>query len=155
MRHFDPMLGRWEGEGLWRRIGAEQTTPQRARWLIERALDGSFVRMEFLAESSGRRSPWVGCFRAEPDADPLAQPVRSAWVNVKSGYQFTESGAFDATGRVLTLDTQQKGPQGVATPHRSTFRVLDSDRLSVVDEDLDERTGSWVTTFTFEPRRVK
>ncbi len=153
LRQFETLIGTWKGEGYTRPSADGEKTPRRAVWEIDWALDGLWVRMEFLnrfAEEPDRAgSPWAGFMTYDPEGATL----RTVWAHAGNGFTFRETGGWDETGRVLVLHSVWDLPEGKTQKHRSTFRVIDCDHVRVVDEDFDEEKGEWWESFVYELER--
>jgi len=164
MRHFEPLMGDWEGtitgEGP---DGTPVTIP--INWKTTKVFDGRWIRFEFTSKEEivpGRFVEWEGLFTANPDTGE----IESVWMTPQlrltaddtrflDGRRiFFEKGRWDDAGRVLTLIAhKQNAPDQPIVEVKSTFTIAeDGQSFTVVDEEK-QPDGSWKTSGTFRLER--
>ncbi len=103
-----------------------------------RSLGGFWAVLEHKAEIMGM--PWTGLMQLGFDA--AAKKYVGTWVDSFNAYQWKLEGAVDASGKILTLDTE--GPccrTGKIEKFRETFEIQGKDRLLFTSSQL--QNGAW------------
>ncbi|MGH7244125.1 MAG: DUF1579 family protein [Phycisphaerales bacterium] len=145
------LVGTWDGDGML--AGPETTVSQKGPWKIEKAFGDRFLRLEFDAVvngGAGGSNRFVGYVTFDPEL----KQYRTLWLNVDNLMQFNEIGNLDATGRVLTLISQQPKKDGTKVKVRSVFRRVDDNHVTVEDHPLDEAGEPIRKSFGFDLSRA-
>ncbi|MBY0112414.1 MAG: DUF1579 domain-containing protein [Phycisphaerales bacterium] len=146
MKQIDWLRGEWSGKGMLGTPSGEVT--QNGPWKVETANDGRFLRLEFDAVVDDGKAPsnrFVGYFTFDAEK----KHYRTVWLNVDNLFQFNETGTLDATGKVLTLISEHKRPDGTIGKVRSVFTKVDDSHVTCEDHRLDEKGEAVKKTFGF------
>lgn len=145
------LVGTWDGDGML--ASPEKKFTQKGPWKIEKAFGDRFIRAEFDAVvdgGAGGSNRFVGYFTF----DPATGKYRTLWLNVDNLFQFQETGELDATGRTLTLISEQTRKDGNKVKVRSVFTRVDDNHLTVEDHPLDDAGKPIRQSFGFDLKRT-
>lgn len=146
MKKLDWLLGAWDGKGMLGTPAGEVS--QNGPWKVERAYDGRYLRIEFDAVVDEGKSPpnrFVGYFTFDAEK----KHYRTVWLNVDNLFQFHETGTLDDAGKVLTLISEHKRPDGTVGRVRSVFTKVDDTHVTCEDHRLNEKGEAVKKTFGF------
>jgi hypothetical protein len=151
MKKLDWLLGTWDGKGMLGTPGGE--VAQDGPWKVERAHDGRYLRLEFDAVVDEGRSPpnrFVGYFTFDAEK----KHYRTVWLNVGNLFQFHETGTLDDAGKVLTLISEHKRPDGTVGKVRPVFTLVEPNHVTCEDHRLDDKGQPARKMFGFDLRRA-
>jgi hypothetical protein len=117
-----------------------------------RAIGGFWTLAENKGEAFGQ--PFTGLLTLGYDA--TKKRYVGTWVDSMTGYLWTYEGTVDATGKVLTLETQ--GPCPDAPGKLSQFKevlALKSKDHKVFSSSIQGEDGKWTTMMTINYHRKK
>lgn len=146
MQKLEWLLGTWDGKGMLGTPGGDIT--QNGPWKVERAYDGRYLRLEFDAVVDDGKSPsnrFVGYFTFDAEK----KKYRTVWLNVDNLFQFHETGTLDDAGKVLTLISEHKRPDGTVARTRSVFTKVDDTHITCEDHRLNDKDDPVKKTFGF------
>lgn len=144
------LVGEWDSEGEI--VTGPTTPPLKTRGTESGRMIGGFWA---LIESKGdfMGQPFTGILTL--GYDPTRKKYVGAWFDSVSTYLWKYEGTVDASGKVLTLDTE--GPcheaPGKTARYREVIEVKGKDHK--VFTSSREKDGQWYTYLTFNYRRKK
>ena len=81
--------------------------------------------------------------------DAEKKKYRTVWLNVDNLFQFHETGTLDDAGKVLTLISEHKRPDGTVARTRSVFTKVDDTHITCEDHRLNDKDDPVKKTFGF------
>jgi hypothetical protein len=132
-------VGEWEGD-----VGQAKSTARMlgGLWLVA-DVKASFGAMAMSAVHT------VGY-------DPQKKKYVGTWIDSMTAYLWKYEGTVDATGKVLTLDTEGPNPMlgGKITKMRDALEIKSKDHFALVSYMLGD-DGKWQTFMTINYKRKK
>ncbi len=144
------LVGEWDAEG---EACMEPGKPpiQIKGTESSRMIGGFWAVFEHRGDFMG--SPFTGIMTL--GYDPERKKYVGTWIDSMGSYLWRYEGTLDASGRILTLDSE--GPchetPGKLAKYRESIEIKDKDRKHFVSKI--ERNGQWVTGMTMTSRRRK
>jgi len=143
------LVGEWDTEG---EILTEPGKPPMTTKGSEsgRSIGGFWIVCEHKGDFFG--TPFTGILTL--GYDPQNKKYLGTWVDSVTSYLWKYEGTVDATGKILTLDTEGPGHEpGKLLKFREVIEVKSKDHK--VFTSATEKDGKWLTHLTINCRRKK
>ena len=119
---------------------------------VVRSVGGFWVASEGKSEMMGQPFVWAMTL----GFDPASKKYVGTWIDSMSSFQWRSQGSVDATGNILTLESEGPCPKrpGTLTKFRDVTEFKSNDERAFTSSMQDE-DGKWVTMVRGTARRVK
>jgi len=144
-------VGEWESD-IEMSMGPGQPVMKAKGMESSRLLGGFWL----LAESKGNMMGMPFASQFTLGFDPDKKKYVGTWIDSSSSYLWKYEGSVDATGKILTLDTE--GPSPMEPGKKCKFREVTefkSDDERLFTSSLRGDDGKWNTILTMTTRRKK
>ena len=142
------LTGEWETEG---EVTTEPGKPPMKTKGSEsnRAIGGFWILSEHKGDFFG--SPFTGILSL--GYSPEKKKYMGTWFDSVTSHLWTYQGSVDATGKILTLETEGPSPDGKTGKFREAITVKDKDHKEFTSSM--EKDGQWVTYLKMQYTRKK
>jgi hypothetical protein len=143
------LVGEWETEG--EAITEPDKPPVKTKGSENnRSIGGFWVQGEHKGDFFG--TPFTGVMTLGYDAEK--KKYIGTWVDSILPHLWKYEGTVDATGKILTLESEGPGPEpGKLAKYRDSLEIKSKDHKVLTS--ATEKDGKWVTYLTVQYRRKK